>query len=230
MEYKWLLFDLDGTLFDYNSAEKNALKMTFQSHIKNYSDEYLDTYRTINKKIWTDFENGLITQKEIKAQRFKILGDTLSLSFDAEKFSSDYLDNLSQQTQLIEGAEDVLGQLHTKYQFALVTNGLTQVQRPRIKSSTIANYFSEVIISEEIGFAKPDQAFFDITFERIGHPPREDVMIIGDSLTSDMLGGTRYSITTCWFNPDGLEAGDDVKIDYEISSLSNLLSILNINP
>ena len=77
MNYKWLLFDLDGTLFDYDSAEKNALEMTFQAHHQNFSDEYLDTYRTINKKIWTEFENGLITQEEIKAERFKILADTL---------------------------------------------------------------------------------------------------------------------------------------------------------
>jgi len=229
MDIQWLLFDLDGTLFDYDSAEKNALKLTFLEHNLEYFDDYLKTYRIVNKKIWTEFEQGMITQEEIKKKRFSILADTLNLSMDAVKFSYDYLTQLSRQVQLIEGADELLKKLQPKFKFALVTNGLTIVQKPRISASAIGNYFSEIIISEEIGYAKPDPTFFDITFERIGNPDRDQVMIIGDSLTSDIMGGTLYKIKTCWYNPNGAQASEDVRIDYEISSLEKLLPILNIS-
>lgn len=227
-DYKWLLFDLDGTLFDYDAAEKSAFERVFSDHGIPCRDHYLGIYREVNHKIWSDFEKGLITQEEIKTERFRILSGELNLDFDSLSFSRKYLQFLSEGTQLIEGAEQILAQAAEKYHCVLVTNGLKEVQRPRISASALKMYFREVIISEEIGYAKPDPRFFDTTFERIGHPRKREVLIIGDSLTSDMLGGHRYDIGTCWYNPGASPAQPEIRIDYEIQSLMELMEILDL--
>lgn len=228
-DYKWLLFDLDGTLFDYDAAEKAAFEHVFIDHNIHCQDHYLSTYREVNHKIWADFEKGLISQEEIKTQRFRILAEELNLDYDPVSFSRKYLRFLSEGTQLMDGAEHILAQAAENYQCVLVTNGLKEVQRPRISASTIKKYFSEVIISEEIGFAKPDPRFFDTTFDRIGYPLKEEVLIIGDSLTSDMKGGHIYNIGTCWFNPDGKPSQPEIRIDFEIQSLKELEDILRLS-
>lgn len=229
MHYEWLLFDLDGTLFDYNAAERNALSKAFHKHGFTFNDDYLQTYRDINKKIWIDFENGRITQEEIKSERFRILAEALHIKIDPVRFSTDYLDFLSRDTNLIDGAEEVLKEVSNHYDIVLVTNGLKQVQRPRIGSSTIKDYFKAIVISEEIGYAKPDPRFFDITFEKIGNPPRNKVLLIGDSLTSDITGGTQYNIDTCWFNPLMQESIPGLQINYEIHALPDLIEVLKQN-
>ena len=104
---------------------------------------------------------------------------------------------------MIEGAEELLAKLEGEVGLMLITNGLKDVQRSRLAHSTIQHYFSDVIISEEVGSAKPDEGIFNVAFEKMSHPPKADVLIIGDSLTSDIRGGNRFGIDTCWFNPEG---------------------------
>lgn len=226
MRYKWLLFDLDGTLFDYDAGEEAALIRTFAKHRIPYQPDYLDVYRDINHHIWSDFEKGLITQTSIKKTRFRLFADALKIGIDVTTFNADYLNHLSAETHMVDGAEALIKNLCRRYDMALVTNGLKDVQRPRINASPIGTLFKEIIISEEIGFAKPDQRFFDITFERIGSPPRETVLLIGDSLSSDMQGGTRYQIDTCWYNPGRKEATARVQITHEITSISQIDKLL----
>ncbi len=226
MRYTWLLFDLDGTLFDYDAAEESALIKTFTKHHIPYQPGFLDVYREINHRIWSDFEKGLITQSGIKKKRFRLFADTLRIHFDAAVFNGDYLKYLSAEAQLLDGAESLIKKLYGQYHLALVTNGLKDVQRPRISASSIGSLFREIIISEEIGFAKPDPEFFRVTFEKIGNPARDEVLLIGDSLSSDMQGGTRYRIDTCWYNPSRKEPTNNVQITHEIDSFSQLLDLL----
>jgi 2-haloacid dehalogenase len=224
--YSWLLFDADGTLFDYNYAEENAIKNTFEQSGFTYSLDYLEAYKIINEQIWKDYENGMIQQQELKTKRFTRLFDKLKLDADARLFSGKYLRNLSLCSRLLEGAEEVCGILSGKYSLAIITNGLEEVQRPRYNNSGIKKYFKEIIISDEIGAAKPDKAYFDGVFRKIGSPLKSKVLVIGDSITSDIQGGINYGIDTCWFNPNNNNYDSNLNITHIIRQLKDLISFL----
>jgi putative hydrolase of the HAD superfamily len=226
MKYKYLLFDLDGTLFDYDYAEAQALKQTFFEFGIQYEDNFLEVYRKINHAIWNDFEAGKITQEKIKIKRFSELAHELELNYKSSNFSDSYLTNLSKGTHLIPGAEKTISKLSKKAELALITNGLTMVQKPRIGHSTIGQYFKLVVISEEIGYAKPGKEIFDHTLDKLDNPDKKDVLMIGDSLSSDITGGVNYGIATCWFNPKKFKRNEHPKPDYEIESLNDLLHIV----
>ena len=226
MRYKWLLFDADGTRFDYDRAEAVALRSTFEALGLGFEARFAEIYRRINGEIWLDFEAGKITQGRLRTQRFALLFDALGVDCDPGDFSKRYLANLALGTDLIEGAEDVVRSLHGRVGLLLITNGLADVQRPRFARSTVGRYFSEVVISEEVGAAKPSRAIFEVAFEKMGFPSTADVLIVGDSLTSDIRGGLDYGIDTCWFNPGAKSNGSGVVAHYEISALRDLLSFL----
>lgn len=224
--YQWLLFDADGTLFDYDSAEASALRNTFRDNNLPYELDYSRTYRRINGEIWRDLELGRITQQTLRTRRFELLFQAIGIRADPGQFSQRYLKNLSERTELIEGAEQLITQLHHKFKIAIITNGLQDVQRPRLAQSSISSFIDCVVISEEIGAAKPDAEIFDAAFELMGQPQRKDVLMVGDSLTSDITGGFRYGLDTCWFNPSGLPTDPTLTIQYEIIDLGQLVEIL----
>ena len=226
MKYSHLLFDLDGTLFDYDKAESEALKNSFLQLDLPYDSAFLQIYRALNLQIWQEFEKGNISQKELKTKRFANLSDSLKIEFDPQKFSDKYLLNLSKRTSLIEGCEDLLSQLNGNTDLYLITNGLTIVQNPRIRNSSIGHYFKGVIISEEVGFAKPHKEIFDIAFENMNNPDKDKVLIIGDSLSSDIAGGINYGIDTCWYNPKDNELDQDFKPTYQIKELKEIFTLI----
>jgi 2-haloacid dehalogenase len=227
MKYKWLMFDADGTLFDYDKAEENALQLTFAQLGHNFTPEYIGAYREINHQIWLEFEQGKIDQITLRARRFELLFDTINIQADAQNFSAQYLLNLATRTDLMAGAEELVRALATKCNLAIITNGLADVQRPRFKQSSIYGYFAAIIISEEVGAAKPTSQIFDVAFAKMEYPAKNEVLIIGDSLTSDIQGGTDYGIDTCWFNPNGKTNGR-LACTYEIAQLNQLLPLLKI--
>ena len=127
---------------------------------------------------------------------------------------------------MIEGAQEVLDALRAKYRFAILTNGLQSVQRNRLAHSAIKNDIVALVISEEIGFAKPERGFFDAAFARIGNPPKERALMIGDSLSSDIQGASDYGIDSCWYNPDRQARPASPAITYEITHLRELIALL----
>lgn len=227
MKYEWLMFDADGTLFDYYKAEENALRLTFEQLDHPFEVNYISIYRNINGKIWLEFEQDNIDQVTLRTRRFELLFEAINLQADAQRFSAQYLINLSNRTDLIEGAEKLVQGLAEKCKLAIITNGLADVQRPRFKQSAIHEYFDAIIISEEVGAAKPKPKIFDVAFAEMDHPAKDQVLIIGDSLTSDMQGGVNYGIDTCWFNPDDKTNGT-LPCTYEISQLSELPPLLGV--
>lgn len=224
MNYQWLLFDADNTLFDYDKAEAAALANSFQQFGLDFDQTTGAQYRTINAQIWHDYELGHITQQDLRAERFRRLFTAVHLPTDAEAFSRQYLVNLSQAGHLLDGAEALLRRLAASYHIAIITNGIADVQRPRLAASSIHDLVEAFVISEEVGVAKPDPAIFDVAFARMGQPAKSEVLIIGDSLSSDMQGGLNYGIDTCWYNPAGKTAS--LPVTYEIRQLDELLSIL----
>ena len=229
MKYQWLLFDADGTLFDYDRAEAHALSESFAQIGYPFEEKYLSEYRHINGSLWQAFEQGGIKQKRLKVERFELLCQAFGVTLNPALLSQLYLEHLSRGTFLIDGAEETLKALINHYNLAIITNGLKDVQRPRIASSSIHSYFPVIVISEEVGAAKPDKKIFDIAFQRMGDPQREEVLIIGDSLTSDIAGALNYGIDSCWFNPGRQQRPVGLNIRYEIDELNDLIGLLNVS-
>ena len=224
--YPWLWFDADGTLFDYNRAEANALKQTFYSLSLPFEENYLNVYQRINQGLWQALERQEITPAALRYRRFELLLENIQLSGSPDQLSSVYIEQLAICSELMDGVAEVLRALHKKSRFAIVTNGLQAVQRSRLTHSAIKDYISELIISEEVGMAKPHAAFFETASTRTGNPAKRDILIIGDSLTSDMQGGVDYGIDTCWFNPTSEPRPENLHITYEIKHLRDLLDIV----
>jgi len=221
-----LLFDADDTLFDYGKAEAGALRMTFEQLDVRFDPAYLSVYQRINRQIWQDFEQGKISAEALRTRRFELLFEAVGVSMDPEQFIAAYLPNLATQSELTEGALEVVQALDANYRLAIITNGLRDVQRPRLARSAICRHVADIIISEEVGAVKPERAIFDAAFQRMGYPGKDEVLLVGDSLTSDIAGGSAYGIDTCWFNPEGKARRDGPVITYEIRRLTELLEIL----
>jgi len=226
MPYQWLLFDADGTLFDYQAGEEMALLKAFEAAGIPFLPEHGEIYAEVNAALWHLFEKGQVTLKDLRVTRFSQLFDRLAIKTDAQQFSTTYLHFLGQATDLIPGALETLQKLSGHLRMVIITNGISEVQRSRLSLSPINVYFEDIFISEEIGVSKPAIAYFEAVFAGIGNPPRESVLVIGDSLTSDMRGALNYGLDTCWFNPHGIQRPEDMKISYEIKQLEQLLSIL----
>jgi 2-haloacid dehalogenase len=223
--YQWLLFDADGTLFDYDRAETAALRAAFQEIGAAFDPGYVATYRRINQALWQALERGEVKPDALKVRRFELLLEAIGVAYPAAALSEIYLRCLADCSELVEGAEEVLSALHGQCQAAIVTNGLQAVQRRRVARSSIRDRIAHLIISEEIGCAKPAREYFDITFARLGHPPKNRVLMVGDSWFSDMQGAADYGIDTCWFNPRRLARPATPAITCEITSLRELIPL-----
>ncbi|MBA1335589.1 MAG: Pyrimidine 5'-nucleotidase YjjG [Firmicutes bacterium] len=229
MSYKLILFDADGTLFDYDRAESLALQNIFSYNGIEYDEKYhLDLYRKINSQIWEEFEKNLITAEELKGERFRRMFDVLGIEREFGQFSQGYLDYLSEGAFLIDGAEEIVSKLAGRYNMAIITNGIKSVQLQRFKKSALIKYINNIIISEEVGYPKPHRQIFDYAFAALSHADKKTALIVGDSLSSDIMGGYMYGIDTCWFNPSKIENDSGVQPTYEISQLNQLEKILGI--
>lgn len=227
LKYDILLFDADDTLFDFRKSEKEAFLSTLKDyHLEEHSTLYFTAYHHINSKIWKEFEEGRITQSALKIERFQRLKDTIGADFQAEDFAERYTDHLSEASFPFEESYGLLEKLSGRVKMGIITNGLKKVQRKRIRESVLGHYFDAIVISEEVKVSKPDERIFQLTLDLLGQPPKEKVLMVGDSLSSDILGGLRFGIDTCWFNPGGKTKREDICPTYEISHLHELLNLL----
>ena len=230
MNYEVIIFDADETLFDFKKSERKAFKNAMLEIGIQYDENYhLKIYQGINTAIWKEFEEGLITQEKLKVERFERLFNKLNIEFDASEFAKSYMKHLADGSFLLDDSIELVETLHNNYTLSIVTNGLTSVQEKRIRKSVIANYFKDIVISEEIGVSKPNPKIFEHALENISQADKSKVLMIGDSLTSDIQGGINFEIDTCWYNPNKHVNETGIKPTYEIANLMDLLDLLE-NP
>lgn len=226
MKYDVLIFDLDDTLFDFGMTEKNALHHSFTEYgLPNGLADYLASYKAISKVLWNDLEHGRTTLDVLKVERFKRLFMEHELDIDAEVFGYKYLENLGKEVHMIDGVEEMFANL-SDCRFALLTNGFKDVQHARIGGSTLKDLFEVLITSEETGFQKPQAEIFAYTFDKLQMPIKSRVLMIGDSLSSDIQGGNNFGIDTCWFNPHRKDNRTGTQPTYEIQTWDELVEIV----
>ncbi len=227
MKYEIIIFDADETLFDFKKSEREALKETMIEFGVEYDEDYhLGVYKPINAKMWSELEQGLTTQEKLKTERFKRFFIELKLDFNEFDFAKSYMNNLARASFLYDDSMGIIKDLSKEYKLMIITNGLNLVQSKRIKESVIAPYFDKIVISENVGVSKPDPYIFEYSLKDIPYIDKENILIVGDSLSSDIQGGYNFGIDTCWFNPKQKKNDRDITPTYEIYDLKMLSEIL----
>ena len=223
---EFLFLDLDDTILDFHKAERLALGKTFRSFGLEPTEEVMARYSQINKAHWERLERKELTREEVLVGRFAALFREFGLQVDPKACARSYEDNLSIGHYFLPGALEAVQNLSKKYKLYLASNGTAKVQAGRLASANISHYFQKIFVSQEIGANKPDMAYFNGCFAQIPGFDVSKAMIVGDSLTSDILGGINAGMKTCWVNPTGKPARDDIRPDYEIQALSQLETLL----
>lgn len=225
--YSHFLFDADNTLLDFDKAQKLSFCSLLDDFSVQYSDEIYQQYETINHSLWNLFEVGKIDSQTVQEKRFELFFQQINIKITGRDANDLYQSKLSKQSILIPYATEVCKELSNSAELTIVTNGVGKTQQERIKNSAINKYISHVVISEDIGCAKPNKPFFDETFKIINRKPIDKILIVGDSLSSDIRGGILAGIDTCWFNRHEQVVPTDINIQYVITDLRQLLSIQN---
>ena len=225
MKYTSLFFDLDNTLLDFYKAEAVAIERVLKQHSLPYDGDTIKLYSKINRSYWERFERGEIPKEAIYEGRFITLFEALNCNGDAKTVAKDYFNALADGHFVMNGAVEILEYLKAKgYKIYATTNGVSFTQYKRIENSGLAPYFDKVFVSEDAGCQKPDKAYFEYVLNNIDEKEKSNILIIGDSLSSDILGGINSGIDTCWFNNEHKKS--PYEIQYEITDLSELKSLL----
>ena len=223
-----LLWDVDGTLLDFIAAEKAAVQTLFREFgLGECTDEMVERYSRINKEYWERLERGELSKPEILVRRFTDFFASEGLDASkAPEFNEQYQVRLGDTVVFCDDSYELLSSLRGRVKQYAVSNGTVVAQTRKLRRSGFDRLLDGVFLSEELGYEKPATEFFDRVFAAIGEPDRERVLIVGDSLTSDITGGNRAGIRTCWYNPKGEPNLTAAHADYEIRDLHGILDII----
>ena len=228
MTYKFLLFDLDHTLLDFDTSEDVALTQLLKEEGVADIQAYKDYYVPMNKSLWKDLEEKKITKQELVNTRFSKMFSHFGIEKDGVYLAERYQFYLAQQGQVFSGAMELLDSLIDRgYELYATTNGITTIQTGRMAQSGLAPYFNQVFISEQLQTQKPDALFYEKIGQQIAGFSKEKALMIGDSLTADIQGGNNAGIDTIWYNPHHLENHTQAQPTYEVDSYQALLELLD---
>lgn len=225
--YDTVLLDADMTLFDFERSEQEALRRTLAAHGLPCTHEVEATYMKINHALWDAFARGEVDQDYLVVERFAALARVYDLDWDSAKVNRDYLNGLGEEAHLLPGAMEFCRTLRDMgLALALATNGMPVAQRGRYTRTGMDKVIPHIFISMELGVQKPLPAFFDRVCEALNLTDRSRVVMVGDSLNSDILGGVNAGIDTIWYNPRGLPLTGPARPTYTAKSYEEIVAIL----
>lgn len=225
--YDLLLCDADNTIFDFEKAEEYAFYDACRAAGIEATGELLSTYSVINQSLWELLEKGGITQSVLRVRRFELFLEKIGCDFDAPTMATAFTDSLGRQSVPIAGAFEALKRWSALVPVIIVTNGISKVQHGRMDNCPIATFISGLVISEEVGVAKPHPKMLEIGMEMAGVTDKRRVLMLGDSLSSDIAAAANADIDACWYNPKGMENKKNLPVAYEIRSLDEVDAILS---
>ena len=226
MKYTTVLMDADNTIFDFPLCEYNALKNTLINSGLEFNDHIYNSFSVINDRLWKELEQNKTTRSELKIQRFReLIEKCLDGSGNAPELAKEYVSQLSRQGILIDGTYDALKELSELFDIYIITNGLRLVQRGRFARTNLTGFIKKIYISEEIGYQKPMKEFFDYVLSDIPERDKDKILVVGDSLTSDMQGGRNAGLTTCLYDSENLTEMPNSLCDYRIGDLLEIKDI-----
>lgn len=233
--YDTVFIDLDHTLLDSDESERRSFARCMASVGIDDADRLLPRYQQINRALWNQVEHGTLSAAACRVRRFELFHNELvaqghiTQPADPHELADLFADGFAEFGNLLPGATTLLdGLVERDLTTVLITNGVSEIQRARISRLHLDPYFNAIMVSDELGTAKPNRSIFNLAFDAIGGGTREHTLMVGDSLSSDIKGGENAGLATCWFNPHRAALPTDApRVDYEVFSLVEVLPILD---
>jgi len=222
MKYQWILFDADETLFHFDAYK--GLQLMFSRFDVDFSRDDFSHYQTVNLPLWVDYQDGKITATQLQNRRFQFWADKLAVT--TQTLNSAFMTAMADICCLLPGAQALISALTGKVNMGIITNGFTELQRVRLEKTGLKDVFSPLVISEQVGIAKPDIGIFEHALTHMGDIQREQVLMVGDNPHSDILGGMNAGFDTCWLNSENSALPAGIKPSYQVTSLTQLQSLL----
>ena len=224
MKYQWILFDADETLFHFDAFQ--GLKLMFSRLNVDFTQQDFDEYQELNKPLWLQYQEGSITAECLQITRFSEWANKLEIS--AQYLNSQFLTAMADICAPLLGVKELLQALKGKVKLGIITNGFTALQRIRLERTGLHDVFDLLVISEQVGVAKPNVKIFEHAFSLMGNPAKEQVLMVGDTLKSDIKGGINMGIDTCWYNAHSLENNEAFSATFEVTSHDQLQRLLRV--
>lgn len=220
-----IFIDIDNTLLDFGKCSESSIIKAFKDNNLVFTDNVINTFHKINNKLWSQIEDGSLTKEGLHQIRWKLIFEQLKIDFNGVEFENQFVSNLRESHETVEGAYEFLKYLSDKnYTLCAASNGPYEQQCHRLECADMIKYFKHIFVSENIGIAKPNVKFFEECNSRLGNIPKEEMLLIGDSLSADIVGGINYGIKTCWFNY--ANSDENSQADYQINKLIDIKEIL----
>ncbi len=223
---KAVLIDIDDTLLNFRKSAETAIRLCFEKYGLDFTPNVIETFHTINDELWRKIERKELTKPELYNLRWVTIFSALGIDRNGVEMESLFRSTLSGIAEPVDNAYELLEYLYKKYPLYAASNSSYEHQRKRMTQSDMLKYFEKMFVSETVGALKPAKEFFDFCFNEIGNPSPSDVVIIGDSLTSDIIGGKNYGLKTIWYNPFGKELPQNLLPTYIVNDLREIKEIL----
>ncbi|WP_107853146.1 pyrimidine 5'-nucleotidase [Oceanimonas marisflavi] len=218
MRYDWILFDADDTLFHFDAF--TGLKRMFAAFGVNFDEQAFAHYQTQNQPLWVAYQNGDISAEELRHRRFEEWAGRLAVT--TQHLNETFMNTMVEVCTLLPGASELVASLEDKARLGIITNGFASMQQARLQRAGWEQAFSPLVVSEEVGVAKPHTGIFDHALNLMGNPERSRVLMVGDNPHSDILGGLNAGLHTCWLNTQGKPAPEGITPHHEVTSLGQL--------
>ncbi len=227
MAYTHVLFDADDTLFDFQGSCRLSVAETVKQMTGKDIPGAFDIYERNNRRWWDRFEKGEVTMDQLSVGRFVDFTAEMGLTHTGtpEQWRDVYQSHLGSHPLMVEGAEELCHRLKGHCHMYIVTNGIAEVQRNRMSRSAVKDCFEDMFISQELGCRKPQPEYFEIVLGRLGDIDRSRILVVGDSLSSDIAGSIAAGLDVCWYNPHGKDAGN-LSPTYTVSRLDEIDAIV----